>query len=77
MGGEAVVHPKILVSVRGRGGGIMRSLLPFLLGNITLSAAQQLRKSPKRMDGGSSLHGNVGFSSWKCGGFLLPCKAAV
>lgn len=30
--------------------GVMRnSLLPFLLGNIILSAAQQLRKSPKRM----------------------------
>lgn len=68
MGGEAVVHPKILVSVRGGGDDEEPSAFPAWKHNSECCSAAE--KEPEEDGWGQQL-------AWKCGGFLLPCKAAV
>lgn len=72
-GGEAVVHPNILVCVLGGDEEQPSAFAAWKQNSKCCSAAEE---EPEE-DGGSSLHGNAGFSSWKCWGFLLPCEAAV
>jgi len=54
-------------------GGMRSSLLPLLLGNRTPSAAQQLRKSPKRMVAAACME-TLGFPPGNVGVFSFLAK---